>query len=401
MKEKHMKYINFYANGSSDNHGCEAIIRSTIKIVKDRYNCRIYSNNLSKDLQYKLNEIGDLRKGTINLFSKKRTIETVIYNLFLNVFKNRSKAYKYYFSPMANEIVKNEVYVSIGGDNYCYSNSYILNQANKLILNKDAKIVLWGCSIEASALENDCELREEIRKFALITARETYSYEAIKKVNPNTILTRDTAFILDKTSVELPYGFDEGNTIGVNLSPLVEEIKTDSKYTIFDNYKHTIDWILQNTDHKVALIPHVEGDMVSLKKLYLEFENSNRIILCENNYNCQELKYIISKCMAFICARTHASVAAYSSSVPTLVSGYSIKARGIAKDLFGTEKDYVVPIQNMQSNDELTNAFIKIYENRGEIRDHLNNILPEYIKNIDYAEKKLIEIVEGKDVESQ
>ena len=47
----------------------------------------------------------------------------------------------------------------------------------------------------------------------------------------------------------------------------------------------------------------------------------------------------------FIGARTHATIAAYSSCVPTLVVGYSIKARGIAKDLFGTDEGYVLPVQ--------------------------------------------------------
>ena len=53
------------------------------------------------------------------------------------------------------------------------------------------------------------------------------------------------------------------------------------------------------------------------------------------------------------CDRT----AAYSSGVPTLVVGYSVKARGIARDLFGTEDDYVLPVQSLKTPDDLTAAF--------------------------------------------
>ena len=40
---------------------------------------------------------------------------------------------------------------------------------------------------------------------------------------------------------------------------------------------------------------------------------------------------------------------AYSSCVPTLVVGYSVKARGIARDIFGTEDRYVLPVQSLQT----------------------------------------------------
>ena len=62
---------------------------------------------------------------------------------------------------------------------------------------------------------------------------------------------------------------------------------------------------------------------------------------------CEELKGCISRCRFLVAARTHASIAAYSTGVPTLVAGYSVKARGIARDLFGTEDGHVLPVQAM------------------------------------------------------
>ena len=56
-------------------------------------------------------------------------------------------------------------------------------------------------------------------------------------------------------------------------------------------------------------------------------------------------------------ARTHASIAAYSEQVPTLVVGYSVKARGIAKDLFGTDENYVIPVQSFKQNRDLLDSF--------------------------------------------
>lgn len=72
---------------------------------------------------------------------------------------------------------------------------------------------------------------------------------------------------------------------------------------------------------------------------------------------CEELKGFISRCRLFVGARTHATIAAYSTCVPTLVAGYSVKARGIAKDLFGSEENYVLPVQSLKNKDDLVKGF--------------------------------------------
>ena len=69
----------------------------------------------------------------------------------------------------------------------------------------------------------------------------------------------------------------------------------------------------------------------------------------------------------------------YSSCVPTLVVGYSVKARGIARDLFGTEEGYVLPVQEMTNPDQLTKAFCCLYQQREQISAHLHQIMPSYL----------------------
>lgn len=82
----------------------------------------------------------------------------------------------------------------------------------------------------------------------------------------------------------------------------------------------------------------------------------------------------------FIGARTHSTIAAYSHCVPTLVLGYSVKSRRIAKDLFGTEENYVLPVQKLVNTDELVNGFKWLLSNESTIKQHLLDIMPEYIK---------------------
>ena len=98
--------------------------------------------------------------------------------------------------------------------------------------------------------------------------------------------------------------------------------------------------------------------------------------------SCSELKMIISKCRFFVGARTHATIAAYSSCVPTLVAGYSVKSRGIAKDIFGTDEHYVIPVQNMKSDEELTDGFRWLADNEDEVMKKLSAVMPDYMESI-------------------
>ena len=151
--------------------------------------------------------------------------------------------------------------------------------------------------------------------------------------------------------------------------------------------------ILETTECTIVFIPHVvwkeNDDRKPLLQLYQEFKNSKRVILIEN-CNCMELKGYIARCRFFVGARTHATIAAYSSCVPTLVLGYSVKSRGIARDLFGTEENYVLSVQTMKEPDELKNHFKWIMKHENEIRNHLEEIMPEYISKA-YLGKKALE----------
>ena len=166
---------------------------------------------------------------------------------------------------------------------------------------------------------------------------------------------------------------------------------------VYENYRRLIRYILSVTDAVIALIPHVvwasNDDRRVLRQLYDDFDQDPRLVLVEDN-TAPELKYIISRCDFFVGARTHATIAAYSSAVPTLVVGYSVKARGIARDLFGSEEGYVVPVQSLKEPEQLTGAFRVLYEQRSGCREHLQKILPEYCSRASAAKEAIKELID-------
>ena len=64
--------------------------------------------------------------------------------------------------------------------------------------------------------------------------------------------------------------------------------------------------------------------------------------------------------------------------MPTLVVGYSVKARGIARDLFGQEEHYVLPVQSLRDRDDLVKEFQWLSSREKEIREKLEKKMPDY-----------------------
>lgn len=372
-----MRDIVLYSHSGSKNHGCEAIVRGTAKILNGMGRISLLSHEKDEDLLYKIDEIVDVKQGKFSI--NKKSVDFLKAYMALKLKNNTSKMDVLQFKDGLNSIKEDSIAISIGGDTYCYSDVYNQVELHKMYGKKAYKTVLWGCSVEPKLLE-DKKIAQDIKDYDLIITRESISYEALKKVNKNTYLYPDPAFQLDKADVKLPKGFIENNTVGINLSPLVIK-KENSDGITLKNYENLIEHIIQNTDINIALIPHVvwehNDDREPLKYLYDKFKDTNRVVMIEDA-NCMELKGYISKCRFFIGARTHATIAAYSTCVPTLVVGYSVKARGIAKDLFDTYDNYVLPVQSLDTKNDLLNAFKWIKSNENAIKLNLKRNMKSY-----------------------
>lgn len=369
--------LKLYGHGGSGNHGCEAIVRSTVGILGGEI--ELLSQHPEQDLRYGIDQVcrvtedtdTPLKRGSLNWFlSSLETKLTGKYDRYFRCTKEK----------LMSRAARGDVFLSIGGDNYCYPGTEHLATINRNLRKKGVKTVLWGCSVEPSLLENPV-VAEDLGGFDLITARETISYEALKAVNPNTVLVADPAFTLERRDLPLPDGWAEGKMVGINASPLI--LTSGDGKLVMEAYRNLIRRILDTTDLNVVLIPHVvwesNDDRKVLTPLFEEFRSTGRVIVLDD-HNCTELKGYIARCRLFIGARTHSTIAAYSQCVPTLVLGYSVKSRGIARDLFGSEEHYVIPVQGMTDPRALADGFDWLLKNENDIRVHLEKTMPGYKK---------------------
>jgi polysaccharide pyruvyl transferase WcaK-like protein len=145
-----------------------------------------------------------------------------------------------------------------------------------------------------------------------------------------------------------------------------------------------IQFIIKETDYHILLIPHVtwsrQDDRKICNELYKLMLSKDRInVLNVDNLSYLKIRYIISQCSLFVGGRTHSVISAYSTGVPTLALGYSIKAAGIAKDL-GLNTRLVFETKNIKNEDDLLQQFKYLLEKQNDIKAQLDTVLPEYKK---------------------
>ena len=388
-----------YMHAGSGNHGCEAIVNSLCHMIKEKVKLVSYFGE--EDERYSLKELCEIR-GERRFENHKAA--HVLYYGYRKLTGDKESFIRYRYG----DVFKKEaapLAISIGGDNYCYENMLgDLRLANSAFNRRGTRTVLLGCSIEPELLKRK-EIAEDLRKYHTIIARESITYEALKEAFgktskeisektdkgmaeavsggcPEVLCFPDPAFTLMAKELPLPEGFALGNTVGINVSPMIQDNEKKSGVTM-ENYKELISFIIQNTDMQIALIPHVvwerNDDRGPVHELYRAFADTGRVVEIGDG-GCEELKGFIGRCRFFVGARTHATIAAYSMGVPTLVAGYSVKARGIARDLFGTDENYVLPVQSLEKKDDLTKGFRWLLSHEKEVREKLGEVMPGYKK---------------------
>lgn len=400
-----MQNFAFYHHGGSENRGCEALVRSTSAMLKGRFpDCgeiHLYSQRPSNDFQSNYENVDVIYSSSFEDVNLKPVISfTDKVRLKLSRMQSPFKADEYLYSMYLKNtnLHEEDVCLSIGGDNYCYGDCTWMQAFNLYLKKHNKRTVLWGCSLDESSF-SDYNI-QGLRTFDAIFARESGSFELLesKGFHKNVFLHPDPAFTLATKCLPLPDGFQVDNTIGINASPLVFKYEQGGQKGVgMRSYIRLIEYILEKTDSSVLLIPHVfwdaSDDRTVLTELYNQFKDSGRVILLTEKYSSTELKGFISRCRAFIGARTHSTIAAYSTGVPTLVLGYSSKSVNIATDLFGDTEGFVVPIDRLSDEHGLANAFAEMIRNENVHKQKLAEVIPPYVERAYMAVDTLVKFL--------
>ena len=371
-----MKYFLFNHVGSF-NHGCEAIVRGTVNII----------DNADSEAEFVLSSFAPETDSGITGVEKRvfatrqlNYFEKLVSAFHIKICHSEEYALKKMYADIVAQAQDCDICLSVGGDTYCYGDNHGIQVLTGELKKSGKKVVLWGASIGEEDLSED-KLRS-LRDFDAIFTRESLTYELLKNknANDNIFLNPDPAFCMERDNVEAIKGFTKENTLGLNVSPLVEGYNPEITQVTRDFIKY----VLENTTLKILLIPHVvedgNNDYEYMRGFYEAFRNSRCIEILPPDLNAKQYKGYIANTRFFIGARTHATIAAYSNGVPTAVLGYSVKSRGIAKDLFGEEK-YVLDSRMLTDAQPVIDELNALIENEREIKETLMRKVPLYLRN--------------------
>jgi polysaccharide pyruvyl transferase WcaK-like protein len=239
--------------------------------------------------------------------------------------------------------------LSVGGDNYSldYWVPTLFTDLDDIVLEKKKPLAIWGASVGPFDTMPEYEdfMSHHLQEVPGIFARESVTIDYLKSigVTENVYPVADPAFLMDPVKpegIEDVFSIDE-EAIGLNLSPLMAKYVTGGDLDAWTGIAASIiDGVAKKTGMAVYLIPHVtnpgSNDHEFMQRaLSLIKDRNGNITLVSPEYNATETKWIISRMALFAGARTHSTIAALSSGIPTLSFAYSIKAQGINRDIFG------------------------------------------------------------------
>lgn len=384
-----IKELMFMGNGDYRNKGCEAITRGTVEILNNAM-----PNASFVDSYFLYDEVVDIEGLHTAMLTapvewpKKWSFWWWCLQIAIKVSLKLTGEILY---GKSKKYVKNcSAVLSLGGDNYSldYGIPKRFISMSYFIKKRNTPFVIWGASIGpfSGAPTFEKKLIENLRKYVdLIFVREedSYNYLVEKGLKSKAYLMADPAFVMqpEKCSSE-QIGFLLPKTfISVNFSPLMAKYVTNGNISEWKNIcRDAVDQLIKNYNLPIVLVPHVFEDIEFMKETLSSFiKNNSNINIVDFKINAAQMKWIISKSKINIAARTHATIASFSTCVPTLSLGYSIKAIGLNKLIFGN-LDYLLYGEEISANNILDKVSL-IIDNEEKIRKTLAE------KNVDMKMK--------------
>lgn len=358
--------MKFYYIGqlSMANRGCEALIRSNSKILRELHPC-------SRFLCPTENEVLDLRQWPeaeadgID-FVHQPPFPTSL-KLWGRIFRAFPPARRVGVLPFALDRETQRLLESVdavlmtGGDivsldyglNPLYYWTGLVDAAHRL--GKPTHLLAASVGPFTNDPLTERHMIAHLKRYTSITVRETATLDYLTELGIDDVrLVADPAFVLDPQPFDTSTFLRPGReVIGFNVSPLVRKFRADetSRKQFDDEIVAFIREAVSVHDRDILLIPHVDplaGEWENSDRAYMSrliaslTDLGPRVAMTPDLLNAEQIKHVLGCCRYFIGARTHATIGAISQGVPTLSIAYSVKAVGINKDLFGSTR-YVLP----------------------------------------------------------
>lgn len=387
-------------NSTYMNHGSEAIVRGTVIILREYFDRpEIIS---AETALFPYTDIPETDPEIIHkpvFLPKPNSIRWFLHQARKAIL-TRPVAYKHFTRSLLPEIIQADAVLSLGGDNYI-KRPFLQIAQNDLAENLKTAAILWGASVGpfTGSIKYQKSVFDHLRRLTGIFVRETISqqYLADNGVKDNVFLVDDPAFLMEPKvpdEKEFVESFPRG-AIGISLSNLFlnqtrfSENPEDAVYKI-------VETIRRRFGRPIVLVPHCVNygrDDHALLNGVLKKNNSHwpDVKCLPKLWSAAQIKWAISKLHAFVGARAHSTIAAFSTYVPTVSLAYSFKAEGFNQRLFNC-LDYVVKKEQCEP-EVIVDKLALVMDNSDEIRKILREKMAKVRKGALWAGHLLKKII--------
>jgi colanic acid/amylovoran biosynthesis protein len=368
------------------NYGCEAIVRSTVKMLGDLYpDCCIRLVTRSRRYDSKaLRDLGISVSGFRSRYGPARALRKVLRSLRLR--------WRWILSVSPKVFAGADAVLSIGGDIFTPHVSglpWLTVEIERYLLRQCVPLILWGATVGPFP-EGSWEARtveDHLRRMTLITVRGTPTLEYIQRIGAGdrAVLVADPAFALDGEPVDVqPYLPRERREalVAVNFSPLINtRLVRMGKDTAENVATQCVQAVLDQLPVSVALVPHVvcarpcDDDHQMLRKVARRLgAYRDRISLLPPTLGVRATKYFLGQCDVVLAARMHCAISAMSMGVPTICVSYSMKSIGVLRGVYQDDQ-WVILLEDLCPQ-AVVDRLAKLLAERGEIARHLKDVAP-------------------------
>ncbi|MDH7603029.1 MAG: polysaccharide pyruvyl transferase family protein [Armatimonadota bacterium] len=384
----------FVGNGPYANRGCEAIAKTTVRIVRDHFPSApiIYASEMPDYDQPDETEadVTHILCRCMPGFPSRLDFSVWLYQR-LHLLKDFTRAGEFVrqWAPRCRAVL------SMGGDLYGLSYGergliqYLFLGEAALAVRKP--FIIWCATI--GRLESVPRLKkwamEHFRKCTLVLVRENYSLEYLYSngVRDNVRLVADPAFLLEPAPPKYPLLLERplSETIGFNLSGGYATSGVLGSYRdVVQLGADCVERILEQTGMAVVLVPHVVATPVSLSDNDTIFHCLLREALMARGIDVPlipswlrswEIKWVLGQLRAYVGSRFHSTISSFSSCTPTVSLTFSEKGPALNEFLLGTTK-FAIHYAKL-TPEALMDKLNLLLEEEETVRSKLRTRIPE------------------------
>jgi len=275
------------------------------------------------------------------------------------------------------KMMETDVCISLSGENIndtFYQALYFWLFSYWLVIRKGKKFILFPQSVgPLNNKFNRWVVYHSLKNASLLVGRDQKSFETLlslgfneKKIMyvPDVAIQQD---IKDNIDIHKYFKDDNKKVIGVTVSKIPSEIRTDIDYTQ-KVYQGLVD-SLDNDSYKILLMPSnyikdgVSEDYILCTSLKEKLSDKFEVSIIENKpHFSDEYKSLLVQLDFFISTRMHVSILATSGLTPTIAINTQHKIRGYMENI--NMGKYCIDMDNL---DNLNTLITTVLENRAAV----------------------------------